>query len=67
MKITYDDKEDLLFIRFNDKPIIRDISYGWNMVAGITEDGLGQITILDADKDGVLPVEAPEALLRHVG
>ncbi len=65
MKISYDEKEDVLFIRFSKKPIVRDISHGWNVVIGMAEDGIGQITILNADKDGFLPVDAPETLLRH--
>ena len=68
MKISYDDKEDVLFIRFNDKPVIRDLSHGWNVVVGMAEDGIAQLTILDAGKDGFLPLDAPESLLlRHVG
>ncbi len=64
MKISYDEKEDILFIRFSDERVIKDISYGWNVTAGMTEHGLGQITVLDAEKDGVLPLEAPESLLK---
>lgn len=60
MKIHYDKKEDILFIQFNDKPIMRDISYGWNVNMGFTEAGIGQITILDAQADGLLPVELDE-------
>jgi len=30
MEISYDEIEDILFIRFNHEPIIRDISYGWH-------------------------------------
>ncbi|MDQ6971115.1 MAG: DUF2283 domain-containing protein [Mariprofundaceae bacterium] len=64
MKISYDEKEDILFIRFSDKPVVKDISYGWNVTAGVTEDGLGQITVLDARHDGLLPLEAPKNLLK---
>jgi len=64
MKISYDEKDDILFIRFSNEHIIKDVSYGWNVTAGMTEHGLGQITVLDAQKDGVLPLEAPESLLK---
>jgi len=48
----------------SDELVIKDISYGWNVTAGMTKHGLGQITVLDAEKDGVLPLEAPESLLK---
>jgi uncharacterized protein YuzE len=57
MKIDYDEREDVLFIRFRDEPVIKDVSYGWNVNIGITEHGIGQITILDAEADGLLPLQ----------
>ncbi len=60
MKIHYDKGEDILFIQFNDMPVVRDISYGWNVNMGFTNSGIGQITILDAQADGVLPLELDE-------
>lgn len=59
MDITYDDKEDLLFINFNHEKIIKDISYGWNVNVGITDAGIGQITILDAKAARLLPMHIP--------
>ena len=50
MEISYDETEDILFIRFNDEPIVRDISYGWHVNVGMTETGIGQITILEANR-----------------
>jgi len=67
MKISYDGKDDILFIRFSDKPVVKDISYGWNVTAGMAEDGIAQITVLDAKADGLLPLEAPPELLRKIG
>ena len=66
MKIEYDEKEDILFIRFSDKPVVCDVSHGWNIVVGISEDGIAQITVLDAKKNGFLPLEVPTSLLRDV-
>lgn len=66
MKIDYDEKEDLLFIQFDRAPVVRDISYGWNVNVGMTARGIGQITILDAKADGLLPLEIPERVLRRV-
>ncbi|MBF0098828.1 MAG: DUF2283 domain-containing protein [Magnetococcales bacterium] len=65
MKIDYDEEEDILFIRFNDEPVEQDISYGWNVNVGMTAGGIGQITILDAKADGLLPVKVPEAVLHQ--
>ena len=54
MEISYDPSEDILFIRFNEAPIVRDISYGWHINVGMTEQGIGQITILEAKAAGLL-------------
>ncbi len=62
MDITYDEKEDILFIRFNNEPILRDISYGWNVNVGITARGIGQITILEAKTAGLLPINLPKEI-----
>jgi len=67
MKMSYDKKDDILFIRFSDKPVVKDISYGWNVTAGMAEDGLAQITVLDAKADGLLPLEASPELLTKAG
>ncbi len=66
MEISYDKTEDILFIRFNDAVVIRDISYGWNVNIGMTEQGIGQITILDAKEAGLLPlyVNEPEEFMK---
>jgi len=66
MKIDYDEDEDLLFIQFDSGPVVKDISYGWNVNVGMTEKGIGQITILDAKADGLLPLEIPRRVLRRV-
>ncbi|MEO5352966.1 MAG: DUF2283 domain-containing protein [Magnetococcus sp. XQGC-1] len=63
MNIDYDEQEDILFIRFSDAPVERDSSYGWNVNIGMTAGGSGQITILDAKADGLLPVKIPETVL----
>lgn len=64
IKIDYDEKEDLLFIRFSSEKIIKDVSYGWNIHVGMTKDGVGQITILDAKANGLLPLQIPKKLLQ---
>ncbi|MEW6354544.1 MAG: DUF2283 domain-containing protein [Pseudomonadota bacterium] len=61
MDITYNDKEDILFINFNHEKIVKDISYGWNVNVGLTDKGIGQITVLDAKAAHLLPVHiSPE-------
>jgi uncharacterized protein DUF2283 len=66
MIIDYDEAEDTLFIRFSDKPVVRDISYGWNIHVGMTDEGIGQITILEAKADGLLPLRVPEKVLQLI-
>ncbi len=56
MDISYDEKEDVLFIHFNHDKVVRDISYGWNVNVGMTESGIGQITVLDAKAAHLLPI-----------
>lgn len=65
MHIEYDEPDDILFIRFNDEPVERDLSYGWNVHVGMTTNGIGQITILDAKADGLLPVKIPKEILQQ--
>ncbi len=57
MEISYDEMDDILFIRFNNEPIIKDISYNWNVNVGITSQGIGQMTILDAKAANLLPLD----------
>jgi len=59
MEISYDETEDILFIRFNSEAIIRDISYGWHINVGMTDKGIGQITILEAKASNLLPICLP--------
>ena len=56
MEISYDEKDDILFIRFNSEPIVEDVSYGWNVNIGVTAHGIGQITILDARAADLIPI-----------
>ncbi len=62
MTIKYDREEDVLFLRFNDETVVRDISYGWNIHVGMTETGIGQITVLDAKSAGLLPISLPKEI-----
>ena len=66
MKIDYDEKEDILFIQFNDEAIVKDVSYGWNVNIGMTANGIGQISILEAKASGLLPLQLPETILSNI-
>ncbi|MDM8566671.1 DUF2283 domain-containing protein [Candidatus Halobeggiatoa sp. HSG11] len=56
MQIDYDEQEDILLINFNNQPIIKDISLNWNVNIGMTEKGIGEISILEAKASGLLPL-----------
>jgi uncharacterized protein YuzE len=57
MKIVYYEEDDTLFIEFSKDAIVRDESVGWNVNIGYTSDGIGEITILDAQKTGIYPLQ----------
>ena len=62
MKIVYYDEDDTLFIEFKKGKILRDESLSWNMHIGYTEDGIGEITILEAQKNGFYPLQIERVL-----
>lgn len=66
MQITYHEDDDILFIKLNDAPIVRDVSHGWNVNLGYTAEGVGEITILDARKAGMLPIHLDPATAAQV-
>ena len=45
------------FIEISKGTILCDESVGWNINLGYTADGVGEITILDAQKSGIYPLE----------
>lgn len=67
MMLDYSPEDDVLFISFSDEPIKEDISYGWNINVGLTNHGIGQITILDAKADGLLPLQIPKEVWDLIG
>jgi len=52
MRIKYDDQEDILSIEFSREPIVKDVSYGWNVNIGYAAQGIAEVTILDAKANG---------------
>lgn len=57
MKIVYYEEDDILFIELSKGTILRDESVSWNVNIGYTADGIGEITILDAQKSGIYPLQ----------
>ena len=63
MKIAYDETEDIVRIEFSKDPIVKDVSYGWNVNIGHSAKGIVEITILDAKANGYWPLENIKDLL----
>jgi Protein of unknown function (DUF2283) len=62
MKSTYFESDDILQIRVSDKTIVREESQGWHTNISYAEDGsIVEIVLLDAKKEGLLPVEHRQA------
>jgi hypothetical protein len=64
MKITYDDRDDVLRVGFSSEPVVKDVSYGWNVNIAYGANGIAEITILDAKANGYWPLENVSELLR---
>ncbi|CDH46586.1 DUF2283 domain-containing protein [Candidatus Contendibacter odensensis] len=56
MRIIYYEEDDILFIKFNDEPITREVSQGWNVNISYTGQGIGEITLLEAKAAGFWPI-----------
>ena len=63
MKIVYYEEDDTLFIEFSKDKILRDESVSWNVNVGYTADGIGEITILDAQKSGIYPLQIEKVVV----
>lgn len=62
MKSIYFENDDILQIRVSDKPIVREESQDWQTNISYAEDGsIVEIVLLDARKEGLLPVEFRKA------
>jgi uncharacterized protein YuzE len=57
MRIHYTEQDDILHIEFSKARIIKDVTYGWNVNIGYAENGIAELTILDAKTDGYWPLE----------
>jgi len=62
MKSLYFESDDILQIRLSDKAIAREVSQEWHTNISYAEDGtIVEIVLLDARKEGLLPVEFRQA------
>ncbi len=62
MKSIYFEDDDILQIRVSDKPIVREVSQDWHTNISYAEDGsIVEIVLLDAKKEGLLPVQYQKA------
>lgn len=58
MRSTYDETDDILTLRFSDKPIVRETSQDWNTCISYAEDGsIVEIVIIDARAQGAWPLQ----------
>ena len=58
LKSVYFEDDDILQIRVSNKPIVREMSQGWNNNISYAQDGsIVEIILLNAMKEGLLPVE----------
>jgi uncharacterized protein YuzE len=64
MRIKYDAEDDVLHIEFSKEPIVKDVSHGWNVNIGYDANGIAEITILDAKRDGFWPPENVQELVK---
>lgn len=59
MKTIYFPQDDILEMRFSDKPIVREASQDWNVNVSFAADGsIVELVILDAVKSGFMPFES---------
>ena len=59
MKTIYYPQDDILEIRFSDKPVAREVSQDWNVNLSFAEDGsVVEMAILDAVKAGFMPFQS---------
>ncbi|HRO88442.1 MAG TPA: DUF2283 domain-containing protein [Chiayiivirga sp.] len=58
MRTTYDEADDILTIRFSDKPIVREVSQDWNTCISYAADGsVVEVVILEARAQGAVPMQ----------
>ena len=62
MKSIYFENDDILQICLSEKKIVREVSQDWHTNISYAEDGsIVEIVLLDAKKEGLLPLEYRKA------
>ena len=62
VKSIYFENDDILQIRVSNKQIVREVSQDWHTNVSYAEDGsIVEIVLLDAKKEGLLPLEYRKA------
>ena len=62
MRSIYFENDDILQIRVSEKQIVREVSQDWHTNISYAEDGsIVEIVLLDAEKEGLLPLEYRKA------
>jgi YD repeat-containing protein len=62
MQTIYYPGDDILEIHFSDKPIVREVSQGWNVnISYDAEGNIVEMVILDARAIGLMPVQEKQA------
>ena len=61
VKTIYYPQDDILEMRFSEKPIVRETSQDWNVNVSYAADGsIVEMVMLDAVKCGFMPFESGE-------
>ncbi len=62
MKVTYEEKDDILVVRLSNKPIVKESSQDWDTHISYAEDGsIVEVVVLDASQKGAWPLELNKA------
>ncbi|UJS22664.1 DUF2283 domain-containing protein [Thiothrix winogradskyi] len=68
MNIKYYEDDDILVQRFNNNPIVREVSQSWNINISYDKDGnIVQIVILEAKEKGLYPAKSLRGFLQYTG
>jgi len=62
MKSIYFENDDILQIHVSEKQIVRQVSQDWHTnISYAEDDSIVEIVLLDAKKEGLLPLEYRKA------
>jgi len=62
MKSIYFENDDILQIHVSEKQIVREVSQDWHTnISYAEDDSIVEIVLLDAKKEGLLPLEYRKA------